>query len=294
MQLDIEGFLGFLATEKSFSKNTIAAYHNDLAQFSEFAERQVGDTVDRETVLSFVLDLKDKRYAATTVARKIAAIRSYFHYLLAKGELREDPTEDLDSPKIGRALPHAISVSEVDRLLAATEEASGPESLRDRAMLELLYATGMRVTELVSLDVDDINLQPGNVRCSGRGGRERIIPVSYDRMAAVERYAQEARPQLLRRPDQGALFLNHRGERLTRQGFWLIIKGYAKRAQIESSITPHVLRHSFAAHLISSGAELRAVQEIMGHASISSTQVYTQINPERLRREWERAHPLAR
>ena len=293
MQLEIESFLAFLETEKRFSRNTIAAYRNDLAQFSGFVERQLGTTVDRETILSFVLELKEKRYAATTIARKIAAIRSYFHYLTSRGVLREDPTEDLDSPKIGRSLPHAISVEEVDRLMAAAAQEAHPEALRDRAMIELLYATGMRVTELVSLDVDDVNLQPGHVRCAGRGGRERIIPVGYDKIATVERYLHEARPLLLRRPEQTALFLNHRGERLTRQGFWLIIKGYAKRAGIESGITPHVLRHSFATHLISSGAELKAVQEILGHASISSTQVYTQISPEHLRREWERAHPLA-
>lgn len=293
MQLDIESFLDFLATDKGFSKNTIAAYRNDLTQFSGFVESQIGTAVDKETVLSFVLELKDKRYAATTVARKIAAIRSYFHYRASLGLLREDPTEGLDSPKIGRALPHAISVEEVDKLLAATTQDVHPEALRDRAMLELLYATGMRVTELVSLDVDDVNLQPGHVRCAGRAGRERIIPVGYDKMAPVENYIHGARRLLLRRPEQSALFLNHRGERLTRQGFWLIIKGYAKRAGIDSSITPHVLRHSFATHLIASGAELKAVQEILGHASISSTQVYTQMSPERLRREWERAHPLA-
>ncbi|MHB1134891.1 MAG: site-specific tyrosine recombinase XerD [Chloroflexota bacterium] len=294
MQLKIEDFLGFLATERGFSKNTIAAYRNDLAQFTAFAQGQAGDLVDREAVLSFVLELKYKRYAATTIARKIAAIRSYCHYLVKQGLVREDPTADLDSPKIGRSLPHAISVEEVSRLLAATDLDHHPEAVRDRAMLELLYATGMRVTELVSLDVCDVNLQPGNVRCAGRAGKERIIPVSYERMAAVERYVQEARPLLVRRPEQTALFLNHRGERLTRQGFWLIIKGYAKRAGIEASITPHVLRHSFAAHLINGGAELKAVQELLGHASISSTQVYTQIRPERLRSEWERAHPFAR
>jgi integrase/recombinase XerD len=293
MQLDIESFLAFLATDKGFSKNTIAAYRNDLSQFSIFVEQQIGTTVDRETVLSFVLELKEKRYAATTIARKIAAIRSYFHYCASQGLMRDDPTEDLDSPKIGRSLPRAISVEDVDRLLAATTQDAHPEGLRDCAMLGLLYGTGMRVTELVSLDVDDINLQPGHVRCAGRAGRERIIPVGYDKMSAVECYLHEARPHLLRRPEQSALFLNHRGERLTRQGFWLIIKGYAKRAGIDPSITPHVLRHSFATHLITSGAELKAVQEILGHASISSTQVYTQMNPERLRREWERAHPLA-
>ncbi|MHB1415950.1 MAG: site-specific tyrosine recombinase XerD [Chloroflexota bacterium] len=293
MQLAVEEFLGFLSTEKGFSKNTIAAYRNDLGQFASFVERQIGPTVDRETVLSFILDLKDKKYAATTIARKIAAIRSYFHYLVDNGMMGQDPTVDLDSPRIGRSLPHAITVGEVERLLQATEGGVSPESVRDRAMLELLYATGMRVTELVSLNLDDVNVHPGHVRCSGRGGRERIIPVGFERMQAVDRYVHEARPQLLRRPDQEALFLNHRGERLTRQGFWLIIKGYAKRAGISASITPHVLRHSFAAHLISSGAELKAVQELLGHASISSTQVYTQISPERLRKEWEQAHPMA-
>ncbi len=286
MQLAIDDFLSFLATDKGFSRNTIAAYHNDLAQFVSYVERQSSPMVDREAVLAFILELKEKRYAATTIARKIAAIRSYFHYLAGKGLIDGDPTEDLDSPKIGKSLPHAISVDEVERLLQATAGEISPEAIRDHAMLELLYATGMRVTELVSLNVDDVNIHPGNVRCAGRGGRERIIPVSYEKMASVERYMREARTQLVRRPDQRALFLNHRGERLTRQGFWLIIKGYAKRAGIESSITPHVLRHSFAAHLISSGAELKAVQELLGHSSVTTTRRYTKVADNRVRREY--------
>jgi integrase/recombinase XerD len=160
-------------------------------------------------------------------------------------------------------------------------------------MLELLYATGMRVSELVSLNADDLNVLAGCVRCAGRSGRERVIPVEYGRMQTVDLYVRHARPMLMRYPEQQALFLNHRGERLTRQGFWLIIKGYAKRAGIDAIVTPHTLRHSFAAHQVSSGAELKALQEILGHASISSTQVYTQVSPERLRREFERAHPMA-
>lgn len=293
MQTNIEDFLNFLSNEKGFSKNTIAAYNNDLAQFASFVEKQSGPTVDRETVLAFVLDLKEKRYAATTVARKIAALRSYFHYLVGRGIIREDPTSDLDSPKIGKTVPRAASAEDIEKLLRAADNGTTPEALRDKAMLELLYATGMRVTELVSLNLEDVNVAGGYVRCSGRGARERQIPVGFDKMEVVDLYIREARPVLLRRPEENALFLNHRGDRLTRQGFWLIIKGYAKRAGIEATITPHTLRHSFAAHLISSGAELRAVQEILGHASISSTQVYTQMGQERLRREWERAHPLA-
>lgn len=293
MQQTVEQFLGYLSSEKGFSRNTIAAYRNDLMQFAAFVDQQSEPTVDRETVLAFILHLKDNRYAATTIARKIAALRSYFHHLVVKGVSRDDPTEDLDSPKIGKSLPHAISVEEVNALLQATEVEHGPEATRDRAMLALLYATGMRVTELVSLNVDDFNVIAGYVRCAGRAGRERVIPVSFKATETVDLYLREARPLLLRRPDQTALFLNHRGERLTRQGFWLIIKGHAKRAGISSPITPHTLRHSFATHLINNGAELRAVQEILGHASISSTQVYTQLGTERLRREWNRAHPLA-
>jgi integrase/recombinase XerD len=293
VQTTIEDFLNFLSSEKGFSKNTIAAYQNDLAQFASFVGQQSSPTIDRETVLAFVLDLKEKKYAATTVARKIAALRSYFHFQVGRGEMRDDPTSDLDSPRIGKTLPRSVSAEEIEKLLDATGHDGTPESVRDRAMLELLYATGMRVTELVSLNVDDINTAGGYVRCAGRGARERQIPVAFDKMEVVDLYVREARILLLRRPDQSALFLNHRGDRLTRQGFWLIIKGYAKRAGITSSITPHTLRHSFAAHLVRSGAELRAVQEILGHASISSTQVYTQIGQERLRKEWERAHPLA-
>ncbi|MHB1004422.1 MAG: site-specific tyrosine recombinase XerD [Chloroflexota bacterium] len=294
MDLATDDFLAFLSTEKGFSKNTIAAYRNDLAQFVQLLEQQASLTIDRETILAFVLDLKDKKYAATTIARKIAAIRSYFHYLIGKGLMRDDPTQDLDSPKIGRSLPHAVSVDEVERLLKAAGGGATPEAARDRAMLELLYATGMRVSELVSLNVDDLNVLAGCVRCAGRSGRERVIPVEFAKMQTVDTYLRSARPLLLRNPEQTALFLNHRGERLTRQGFWLIIKGYAKRAGISATITPHTLRHSFAAHQINNGAELKALQEILGHASISSTQVYTQISPERLRQQWQKAHPLAK
>lgn len=293
MERVTEEFLDFLSGDKGFSKNTIAAYRNDLAQFVGFTERYPSQPVDKDLVVSFVLDLKEKKYAATTIARKIAAIRSYFHFLVAKGLAAEDPTQNLDSPKIGRALPHAVSVDQVERLLKATGDGQTPESLRDRAMLELLYATGMRVSELVSLNVEDVNVLAGYVRCAGRAGRERVIPVDYARMQTVERYLRQARPFVLRDASQEALFLNHRGERLTRQGFWLIIKGYAKRAGIDESITPHTLRHSFAAHQVSNGAELKALQEILGHASIASTQVYALLTPERLRREWENAHPLA-
>ncbi len=293
MHLETEEFLSYLSEDKGFSRNTIAAYQNDLAQFASFVAGQPGEAVSRDTVLSYMLHLKEKRYAATTVARKIAAIRSYFHYMVGKGHFAVDPTEDLESPRIGRTLPKAASVEDVDLLLRAAAEQETPEALRDRAMLELLYATGLRVSELVSLNLDDVNVEAGYVRCVGRSGKERVIPVDYSRMQSVANYLQNARGLLARAHEQDALFLNHRGARLTRQGFWLIIKGYARKAGLDESITPHTLRHSFAAHQLRNGADLKDLKEIMGHASISSTQVYAQINPDRTRKEWEKAHPLS-
>ncbi len=305
----IDEFLGYLAVEKSFSGNTLAAYRNDLSQFAAYLDggesRRAAlgvagelrplaawDAVALDDILAFLLFLKERSYATSTVARKIAAVKSFFHWLTAQRLVAHDPTAELDSPRVAKYLPQAISVGNIETLLLQPTLADSPEALRDRAMLEMLYATGMRVSELVALDLEDVTatglaeapgadgvrvLAPQAVRCRGKGNKERIIPLdgTVARLALGD-YLQQGRPRLVGSGDEAALFLNHRGQRLTRQGFWLILKAYARAAGIED-VTPHTLRHSFAAHKLKDGTALRDVQHLLGHASISTTQIYTHV-----------------
>jgi integrase/recombinase XerD len=220
-------------------------------------------------------------------------VKSFCDFLVAEGIIKSDPTENLSSPKVGKALPKPLSEAEVELLLTAPAKLSTPEAKRDVAMIELLYAAGMRVSELISLNMGDVNLEAGFVRCLGKGSKERIIPIHQEASRSLKEYIVEARTQLLRDGDEQALFLNRRGERLTRQGLWLILKTYAKAAGIKKPVTPHTLRHSFATHVLSGGADLRAVQELLGHANISSTQVYTHVTSEHVRQAYEKAHPRA-
>lgn len=293
-------FLSFLQVEKGASQNTIAAYRNDIQQFSGFTSgRRNGKgwaAIDRNVVLEYLSDLRRKKYAEATVARKVAAVKSFFSFLTAEAIIPADPTETLASPRVGKALPKPISPEQVDELLEQPLRRNTPEAKRDKAMLELLYATGMRVTELVSLDLDSVVLRPdaAYVRCVGKGSKERTIPVHEHAVEALQCYLDEARPLLVRNKDERALFVNRRGERLTRQGFWLILKSYAKSANIGAHVTPHTLRHSFATHMLRGGAPLRNVQELLGHANISTTQVYTQITADHVREVYEQAHPRAR
>jgi integrase/recombinase XerD len=295
----LDEFLSFLSAEKGASNNTVAAYRNDLRQLATYMKpREDGkswEKVDRMIIQDFILDLKKRKYAETTVARKVAAIRSFFSFLESEGMISSNPTEGLASPRVGKMLPKAISPNEVDELLEQPCKRSTPEARRDRAMLELLYATGMRVTELVSLDLANLNLDPENayVRCSGKGAKERIIPIHEQAAEAVQEYLEEARPTLVRNKNETALFVNRRGERLTRQGFWLILKGYARAANLHEDVTPHTLRHSFATHMLRGGMPLRHVQEMLGHANISTTQVYTHLTTEHVREVYEKAHPRA-
>ena len=302
MREAIEQFLTYLTAERGFSDNTVAAYGNDLSQLSRFAEEETGKRglvsswadFGREEMLAYLLSLQERQYAETTRARKIAAARSFFKFLRAEDIIREDPTRNLESLNVGRSLPKPISISQVRALLEQPAKQSTPEARRDSAMLQLLYASGMRVSELVSLNLEDVNTSSGDVRCFGKGHKERIIPIHGKAVSVVEEYVREARPRLLRRDGERALFLNHRGERLTRQGFWQILKGYAKAAGLEGGVTPHTLRHSFATHMLSGGADLRAVQELLGHSNISTTQVYTHLTTEHVRRAYERSHPRAK
>ena len=302
MRAAINNFLTYLTVEKGFSENTIAAYHNDLNQLASFAEIEATrqgyplswNSFSRQGMLSYLLNLKERNYAATTVARKVAAAKSFFDFMVAEGNIKDNPTHDVGSPKLGKSLPKPISISQVRRLLEQPTKLSTSEAKRDRAMLELLYASGMRVSELVSLNLGDVDTKGDSVRCFGKGHKERIIPIYRQAALTVEEYVTEARPRLAHNDTERALFLNRRGERLTRQGLWQILKGYAKSAGLEADITPHTLRHSFATHMLSGGADLRSVQELLGHANISTTQVYTHLTTEHIRRTYERSHPRAK
>jgi integrase/recombinase XerD len=317
MKQQVNSFLGYLAAERGLAANTLAAYNNDLSQFSEYLSSRSPAGVDaaaaaghlqdgqpalsdmgRDAVMGFFLHLREKGYTPSTIARKTAAIKSFFHFLASKGYVSEDPTASIDSPRISKSLPRAASVEEIDELLDAPTRTDSPEALRDKAMFELLYATGMRVTELVSLNLGDVDLAQGSVQCAGRsagkGTRLRVIPVHATAIRAVQEYLEKARPMLVHEGEEIALFVNHRGDRLTRQGFWLILKQWSKEAGITTQITPHTLRHSFALHMLGNGVDLRAVQQLLGHAHISTTQIYTYPSEDGLKRLYETAHPRAK
>jgi integrase/recombinase XerD len=280
MEREVEGFLLTLRAEKDFSQNTISAYRNDLGQFVAYLRGQQSlsawDGVRQEHLVNYLLYLRERQYASSTVARKTAAMKSFFHHLLAAGTLVGDPSAALTSPKVDKYVPRAITPAEVERLLSQPAKGGDAEALRDRAMLETLYSTGVRVSELVAFDLECVELGNERVRCTGKAGRERVIPLKPSAMRALRDYLTRGRPRIARGASDPALFLNHRGQRLTRQGFWLILKGYARDAGI-FDITPHTLRHSFAAHELHRGAELRSVQQMLGHVSISTTQVYQQL-----------------
>jgi integrase/recombinase XerD len=302
MKQYIESFLAFLAAERRLSPNTLSAYKNDLRQFEEYlaarARGPLGNGVghvgtngngpgnpaalSREAVAGFFLSLReDKGYSAATIARKMAAVKALFQYLHREGIITQNPAAKLESPEVRKPLPRAISVDDIDRLIRQADKKTTPEGLRDGAMLHLLCATGMRVTELVSLDVADLDLADRAVRCVGRRGRARRLPLDARTGQVLADYLERGRPELLRaRSSETALFLNHRGQRLTRQGFWLIMKAVARDSGVTAEVTPHTLRHSFATHRLSDGLTLPRLRELLGHANISTTQIYTQVKVE--------------
>lgn len=299
MRDSINSFLNYLTVEKGYSENTINAYRNDLMTLADFAEAETSSSswtnFSRQNMLSYLLHLKERGYVATTVARKIAAARSFFNFMVSEGSIKVNPTENLESPSVGKALPKPIPINEVRLLLEQPAKLSTSEARRDRAMLELLYASGMRISELVALNMGDVNMEGDYfVRCFGKGRKERIIPLYEQVVNTIKEYVEKERPKLLHGKKDNALFLNARGERLTRQGFWQKLKEYAKTAGLDEKISPHTLRHSFATHMLSGGADLRSVQELLGHANISTTQVYTHLTTEHVRKTYDKSHPRAK
>lgn len=286
MEQYLTRFLESLAANKGYSDNTVAAYLNDLTQFGEFLQtRPQGSIADPATctgpiLREYLAEMERRGYASATIARKVAAVKSFFHFLMAQGAVTADPTLGLATPKIEKRVPRILTHAEVERLLTMPNQTIGPKSQRDRALLELLYATGMRVSELVMLEVDDLDMDKGAVRCHSKNGKQRTVPInSESALTALRDYLLRSRPGLAKASNQTALFLNHRGEKLTRQGLWLIIKAYSEAAGIAAEVTPHTLRHSFAKHLLGNGTELRQLQELLGHANLSTTLIYDQMEP---------------
>ncbi len=304
MDKEITSFLQHLIVEKGFSRNTTEAYRNDLGQFWTFIKSQKNGAsegvspwtlVDLPLLNEYIEDLRGRKgYRDTTTARKVAAVKSFFGFLHENGALETDPTESLGSPRVGRTLPKCLTEDQVNRLLDMASGSGAPEGQRDANILELLYATGLRVTELVSLNVHDFDAEEGYIRCWGKGNKERIVYLYPNAVAQLQHYIAKSRQNLVgSRKGQEALFVNHRGERLTRQWVWNILKTYGEKAEIGQRITPHTLRHSFATHLLQNGASLRHVQELLGHSSISTTQVYTHLTNNHVRQEYEKSHPRA-
>ena len=286
MEKSLLAFLDFLQKEYKYSDNTTAAYKNDLNQFVKFLRNgqypNVSGWIDvtPKIVHDYVEFMKSKSYASSSVARKVAAVKSFFNFLHARNHIQENPTTDIESPRVKKRLPKTLTSEEVDRLLEAPTLKSSPKNLRDVALLVLLYTTGMRVTEVVSLHEDDIDLTNSILYCAGKDEQTRELPFDQMTKDALVAYLEKGRPYLIKDKDEQAIFLNHRGQQLTRQGLWLIIKSYAKQAKLNTAVTPHTLRHSFAAHKLESGSNLQEVQQLLGHANISTTQIYTQLSEQ--------------
>ncbi len=298
----VQRFLDHLTVERGLSANTVAAYRRDLARYVAFLRSGgVRDArhVDDAMVASFVAGLssstyrEDRRYRATSVVRALSAVRSFHRFLVREGQARRNPAARVVRPRLPRALPRPISVQDVVRILAAPDDAT-PTGLRDRAALETLYGAGLRISELVGLDVDDLDLEEGSVRVLGKGGKEREVPLGGPACEALGAYLARGRPALATTRSRAALFLNSRGGRLTRQGAARILAAHVKRAGVNARVTPHTLRHSFATHLLEGGADVRVVQELLGHASVATTQVYTLVTGEHLREVYFSTHPRAR
>jgi integrase/recombinase XerD len=298
LETAIASFLTFARVEKGLSENTISAYRRDLGKFSAFAaKRKLSlESTGPEDLVDFLAGLYRQKLESRTVARHLVTLRNFFRFAQREELIAKDPSANLESPRIGRSLPGCLRLDEVERLLKQPTEDT-PFGLRDRAMLEVLYSTGLRVSELTGLRVADLDMKMGCLRCIGKGDKERLVPMGRQAMKTVERYLRNARPKLIAGARGGAgtpfLFVNRRGGKLSRVGVWKILSTYGRRAGLRTRLTPHKLRHSFATHLLERGADLRSVQLMLGHADISTTQIYTHVVEERLKQIYRAHHPRA-
>ena len=292
MQERVDEFISYLKVEKGCSKHTIASYRKDLQQFDKFLKGVSVFEVSRADLSLFVSRLSHK-FSATSMARKISALKSFFHFMMREGYLKKDPSVDIKLPKLPKRLPKALTFGEVYKLLAGGDQEKSYLWPRDLAILELLYATGLRASEVTGLNVKDINLDVAFVKCTGKGEKERIVPVGKKAIQAIKNYLNGLRIKMVKNKEVAALFLDKNGRRLSRQGLFNIIKKYVKAAGITKHASPHTLRHTFATHLLERGADLRSVQEMLGHANISTTQIYTSVSRERLKKIYSQAHPRA-
>jgi len=291
----IERFLNYLEHEKGLSANTLASYGIDLKDYREFLSEYSSETIETAnsaTIVAYLMFLRRQGRATSTVARRLAAIKGFYQFLLREGCIVKDPSENLSAPSLERRLPKVMSLAEIERLLAQPDP-STPLGLRDKAMLEVLYATGLRVTELVDLNMNDVDLLEGFVRCMGKGSKERVVPMGEIAVLSLKAYLEQGRSELVTDLEEQALFVNQEGARMSRQSVWKLVKKYARQAEIRKEVTPHTIRHSFATHLLEHGADIRAVQEMLGHADISTTQIYIHVTKDRLKEVYAKSHPRA-
>ncbi len=292
----VDEFLNYLTIERGLSKNTISAYGTDLRHFAahlEAAGINDPDSVKRQDIMDYLLKLKDGKISSNSISRALVAIKMFYKFLVREHLAKDDVAGVLEAPKLVRPLPNVMGMEEVDKLLSAPD-VRGSIGLRDKAALELMYASGMRVSELVDLTMDGLNLDVGFIKCRGKGDKERIVPIGRSAKEAISRYLEKGRPKFQKKgASDPHLFLSRLGKKVSRISFWKMIKANAKLARIKRDVTPHTLRHSFATHLLERGADLRVVQEMLGHADISTTQVYTHINKERLKLIHKQFHPRA-
>jgi len=291
----LDEFIYHLAVERGLAENTLVSYRMDLAGYISFCRKhglEALERADKNAIMSYLFQLQLDGRSPATISRHLAALRSFYRYVVREGFLQKDPSADLESPKSVQKLPRVLTVEEVD-LLLGQPLIGEPAGIRDKAMLELLYASGLRVSELVSLDLEHIHIENGFIRCFGKGAKERIVPMGDVAARYLKEYLARGRSKLYKSGNVNALFVNQHGRRLTRQGFWKIIKKYASKAKIEKEITPHTFRHSFATHLLENGADIRSVQEMLGHADISTTQIYTHLTKRKLKEIYNRSHPRA-
>ena len=289
----INNFVVFLEKDKKLSNNTLQSYRRDIEQYVSYIDSNNIDlmSTNKTTVISYLVHLQKEGRATSTISRNLASIRSFYQYLVRMKQIEDNPTTGLESPKLEKKLPTVLSVNEIN-LLLEQPKCVDLKGYRDKAMLEMLYATGIRVSELMNLNVEDVDLEGGFIKCKGTN-KERVIPVGHVACQAIADYMNQARTPMIHDEKEKALFVNTNGGRLTRQGFWKIIKQYKNQAKLTTDITPHTLRHSFATHLLENGADLKAIQEMLGHSDISSTQVYTQLANNKLKDVYSKAHPRA-